>query len=343
MLPGGLLESLPPALAVMLRLIDIAFYAAVLLLLARFLLRAYYMHGHGPWVAAIFSSSERMCGPLRVCLPRSWFGVRDYAPLVAIAILLVVKPLAEAALVAFLVDQPPAPDRVVSWLSLFASYTATGGVIMARHVALAGTVLLFLAFCWQRAGRFWGRFAFTLLDEITLPYFRWTARALRLRSNWSVVIAAILLFSLACGAAAALAYLFGGLLLLPVRSHLPEVVQADVAYLDPGSLQFIGFSLGLLLGFLFQPVLTVLQLLFAMCFILILMSWFQPNREGLLFRMVVAVAGPPLSFVHRLAPWARIGMLNFSPIILFLGLMLSIRIVQRIMYVISELLSRAFS
>jgi len=344
MLPIELLSKLPPALAVLLRLIDAAFYLGVLLLLLRFLVRSHYMYGHGPWLAAIFNASEALCRPLRLFLPRGWFGVRDYTPLVGIALLLLIKPLLQAGLATWLVEQPQGTNLMLSWLALAGWMGSSSGITLARHVELAGIVLLFLAFCWQQAGRFWGYFFFSLLDEITLPYFRWTARTFHLRANLSVVLGAIFIFSVACGLVAAAAHVCGGLIFLLAHPQLSAQVAGNVAYLVPGSAKFFEYLVRHLLAlFLFLPVMTLLQLLFGACIILVLMSWFQPNPEGMLFRMVVAVGGPPLMFAHRLAPWARIGILDFSPILLFFGLSFAMSVVQRIMILVEIGIVHAFS
>lgn len=327
-----------PLPAILLRLVDLAAYAALLLLLLRWAMRGYYMHAYGVWVSALFHSTERICRPLRGLLPSGWFGRRDYVPLVAGGLIVLLKPLLQAALMLLLARHAFHDEALYrqGW-ALAAFYLSTGTRALCLHAAYLGSALLFLAFLWQQAGRFWRPPAIEVLDDATIPFFRWVAVQFRLRSNWLVLVAGLLVVNLACGVGAAAAGLFARLLVLPIWADLPAGMHGPLRAVAPVVLPALQDALGALLFFLLSPALVILQVILFACIIFVLLSWFSPNPAGLPFRLLVVVAGPPLALARQILPWARVGIIDFSPLLLFLGLHLATGLVLRLLDLASRL------
>ena len=61
-----------------------------------------------------------------------------------------------------------------------------------------------------------------------------------------------------------------------------------------------------------------------------LMSWFNPNPNNQIVRLVVDVTDPPLRFIQRFVP--PIGGLDLSPVILIFALLFIQRFVVNVLY-----------
>ncbi len=339
-----MLPQLPVAAgpAVVLRFIDVLAYGVIVLLLLRFATRAYYLHSFGVWTTALFNFTERLCRPLRRVLPGAWFGVRDYVPLVAAGLVVVAKPLLQAALVIGWIGEARGVGLILQWWALAVFYLSTGTQMLCLHAGYAGSALLFLAFCWRQAGSFWRPFALQVLDESTAAAFRRVAVLCRLQSPWPVLILTLLAFNLLCGVGASLVSLLGRLLLWPAWSALPQDLVQRIGDVAPRLLPAAVDVAAILVSFVFVPAMMMMQVLIVACFLFVILSWFQPNPGSLPFRLLFAIAGPPLLFIHRLVPWARIGMLDFSPILLFLALEVGINAILYLLAVVNAL-ARAVS
>ncbi|MBE7561060.1 YggT family protein [bacterium] len=327
--------------AILLRFIDVFVYAVVLLFLLRYAMRGYYLYGYGVWTTALFNYTEILCRPLRSLLPASWYGVKDRVPLVAALLIVALKPFAQAAVIVAWLGRPE-PDSTLlpqSWvLSIF--FLSTGTENLCLHAAYLGSALLFLAFSWQQAGGFWRPLALQVLDESTVPFFRRTAARFRLKSNWPVLITALLTFNLYCGLAAATASLLGRLLAWPAWNALGNDFKEQMAWIAPAAPAAAVHATALLASFVLVPAWIILHVLMVAAILLVILSWFSPNPNNLPFRLLFAVGGPPLLFAHRLAPWARIGILDFSPILLFVALRAAIVFLEWLLSLVN-LLSRA--
>jgi YGGT family len=299
-------------------LIQVTAYIVMVILLLRFFFRGHYMYGHGEVVAALFNVSEKICRPLRLFLPSSWFGVKDYVPLVGAGLILLLKPFVQAAALFIPIGEAdPALASFSIWIKLSTYFFETGVFQACTIAAVGGSILLFLAFCWQQAGRFYSVFYLQMLDEVTLPYLTRVAFRFKLSHPWTVVAAGILQFNLYCGVVSALLLLLSELLFYLIMGDTNASFSFATGLLT--AVAAIGYIL-------IYPLMMLAGFMGIICMIFIIMNWFLGFDRGLQekwafpYMLLQAIAGPPLNWARRLCPWATIGPVDLSPILFFISL-----------------------
>ncbi len=282
-----------PLQSFLLMVIRLASDIAMLILLVRYVAAPFLYAESGPFLQAINQAAMKMSQPFRKAA--WWIGFRreDISPLIAIAAILIVRGVFYT-LVPLSFGQGTSTAR--AWIiGQQASFSM--GALGLLHLM---TLVLFFSVMFAHAGGFYGGVLFRIVDDIAAGVFGHMRRVIHLKNLWGLLAAGLiylcLIYALAMG-------------LLFWDIHLPFFWA--FAFLE--ALKWIVWS----------------TILLALIFIAI--SWLSlfsapddSNRAWLFLRAMVL---PLLERTRQLVPWMRVGMLDLSPLLLFLGLWLAVALI----------------
>lgn len=279
-----------PLQSFLLMVIRLASDIAMLILLVRYAAAPFLYAESGPFLQAINQAAMKMSQPFRKAA--WWIGFRrgDVSPLMAIGAILIARGVLYTLVpLSFGSGGSMARAWIVGQQASFSL-----GALALLHLM---TLVLFFSVMFARAGGFYGGVFFRIVDDIAAGVFGHVRRLIHLKNLWGLLAAGLvylcLIFALAMG-------------LLQWNIHIPFFWA--FGFLE--ALKWIVWS-------------TILLTL-----IFIAISWLSlfaapedSNRAWLFLRAMVL---PLLERTRLLVPWMRIGMLDLSPLLLFLGLWLAV-------------------
>lgn len=266
---------------------------AMLILLIRYVAAPFLYTQAGPFLQAINQAAMGMSRPFhRVTY---WIGFRksDVSPLAAILAILVVRgalfTLVPASFGA------SALDRMALLWGQQQSFVL-GCTSLLRLTAL----VLFFSIMFAKAGGFYGSVFFRVVDDVAAAVFGHVRKVLHLKNLWALLAGGLAYVCLMYAAA---------LCLLWWDIHFPF-------FWAQGALTALA---------------AILYAMIILTFIFIAVSWISlfsaPEESNRAWLFLQAMVRPALERCRRLLPWARIGMLDLSPMAFFLALFLGLAIV----------------
>lgn len=266
---------------------------AMLILLIRFVAAPYLYAGSGPLLQAVNQAAMVMSRPFRRAMYWMGFRRRDVSPLVAILAILLARGLLFALIPASFSRAPLAGSGL---LAGFQQSLELGCLDLLRLLGL----VLFFSVMFARAGGFFSGVFFRTVDSVASTVFGHVYKILKLKNLWALLAGGLVYICLVYAAAVCL---------IRLDIHLPVFwAQGMLALLT-----------------------TLIWAMILLCFIFIIISWIslfarpeESNRAWLILRAMVL---PVLERTRRLFPWARLGMLDLSPIFLFLALYLGLALI----------------
>ncbi len=267
---------------------------AMIILLIRYLAGPYLYIDTGPFLQAINQAAMTMSRPFRWVTRWIPYFKKDASPLAAIFVILVFRGLLVALVPAsFNTVKPTATIMLLGQQISF----AMGALGLLRLMGLA----LFFSVMFARAGGLYSGVFFRIIDDLAARIFGQVRMVFHIRNLWALLSLGIVYLSL----------LYGIVICL---------LAWDIRFPF-----FWGYGIVSVLS-------SILWVVFILCIIYIIISWTsmfsQPDESNRAWLFLQVTVSPMFHWIRRLVPWARIGVLELSPIFLFFGLYLLMAIVE---------------
>ncbi len=269
-------------------LLDFVVNAILVLLIVRYFLEDYTYYGFGPLLQTLYEITEIFCKPLREGLGLRTPKASRTAPWIAVALIVVIRG-GWRIFLGYGSDQMTAAHGVVIFLSSFLDF------VNLAYIFVIG-MLLASALLSKQGLVFYSSAGYQAFQENTFRVFQVTQGWFRTNDLWRLfwgsvlwigavhfVLASLFSLSLQWG----YVYLFG-------REAVFQIRAASIL------LQYYYFTL----------------------LVAIIISWVSPDPGNPVVAVVRGLAEPYLRLFRLWCPWARVGMLDLSPIIAFFALML---------------------
>ncbi|HPO08375.1 MAG TPA: YggT family protein [bacterium] len=260
----------------------------LVLLVVRFFLEEYLYFGLGPVWQTVFQITDFFCKPIQSALGNPTGKLQRAVPWIVIVLILVIRGLWRA-LPAFRggqADISVIPFAVLSSLGQFVdlAYLLVVGLLLVSVLLAKGGVA------------FYNSVGYQAFQRNTFRILQITQNFLHTYDLWR---------------------LFGGSVLWLAGLHLVLRSVLSLTFLEGPRL-----LLGRELVFQMSTVVTLLGFYYFVLLIAIIISWVSPDPQNPVVAVIRALAEPYLRLFRRICPWARIGMLDFSPILAFFVLLL---------------------
>lgn len=266
---------------------------AMLILLIRYVAAPYLYADSGPFLQAINQAAMAMSRPFRRATYWMGFRRRDVSPLAAILAILLVRGILFGLIPASFSRTPLTSG---AWLLGFQYSFEMGCLGLLRLVGL----VLFFSVMFAKAGGFFSGVFFRTVDGVAAALFGHVHKVIKFKNLWSLLAGGLIYIGIVYGLAVCL---------IRASIHLPF-------FWAQGMLTLLS---------------TLIWAMILLCFIYIAISWIslfarpdESNRAWLILRAMVL---PALERTRRLFPWARLGMLDLSPLFFFLGLYLCLALI----------------
>lgn len=276
----------------LLMLVKLVSDIAMLILLIRYVAAPYLYAESGPFLQAINQAAMTMSRPFRRVTYWMGFRGRDVSPLAAILAILAVRGIFFTLI--------PVSFSGSAWMGR--------GLLIGQQVSfemgclsllrLVGLVLFF-SVMFARAGGFYSGVFFRTVDGVAARLFGHVHKVVKLKNLWALLAGGVIYISL---------------------------VYALAVCLIRFSVLFPFFFASGLLAIL----LAVVWAMIILTLIFIAVSWISlfatPDESHRAWMILRAMVMPALERTRRLFPWARLGMLDLSPLFFFLGLYLCLNL-----------------
>ncbi len=277
----------------LLMVVKLASDIAMLILLIRYVAAPYLYADSGPFLQAINQAAMTMSRPFRRATYWMGFRRRDVSPLVAILVILLLRGVVFALV-------PASFSRMsLRGEALLVGQQISFTMGCLSLLCLVGLVLFF-SVMFAKAGGFFSGVFFRTVDGVAATLFGHVHKAVRLKNLWAL---------LACGLVYICIVYALAVCLILVDIHFPW-------FWAEGMLALLS---------------TLVWAMIILCIIYIAITWMSlfatPDESNRLWLMLQAMVRPALERTRRLFPWARLGMLDLSPIFFFLGLSLCLALI----------------
>ena len=274
-------------------LLDLAVNVILVLLVVRFFLEDYTFYGLGPLLQTVYQITDFFCKPLQPFFAPKSPKMQRAIPWLAIGLILVVRGLWWAF--PGLSGDKSVPTLAVhgvcdSFLD-FADmvYIVVVALLLAAVLLTKGGVVLYTSAGYQ------------LFQEKTFRIMQITQSYLHTHNLWRLFVGSVVWIA-AC-----------------------HFVMASL--LSRGLFRGYGYLLGREALFQLGAASAILQVYYFVLLVAIITSWLSPDPRRPVVSVVRALSEPYLRIFRILCPWARVGIIDFSPILAFFALVL----VQRIL------------
>lgn len=263
-------------------LLGFASNIAMLILLIRFAAAPYLYAESGPFLQSLNQAAITMCRPFRKLA--WWLGLqgRDYSAILAILAILIVRGLLYTLIPASF------QTGVISGVTLIRGQQLSFRLGSLHALQLMG-LLLFASVLFARAGGFYSGVFFRTVDAIAANVFQRVKKIVHVSNLWALFALSLIVLS---------------------------AIYALLVCLIFLSVLFPYFWAEGILAVLSMLIMVMMLLTFAY----IILSWFGPDVESRPWLILQAMVRPALERTRRLFPWARIGLIDLSPLFFFLGL-----------------------
>lgn len=257
---------------------------ALLLLFIRYITYGYGSYAGGGLFPFLRRATEMFCAPLRPFIPLRVRVRSDYTPVLAMGLIVIGRGLLYS--VGDLMWQGTPPARTLPFnVRLSVVEFLDGALWVAALFLFFGAALL-------RGGGHFSNVLFRVVSDRTAAIFRSVYRVVRTGNEWALFVASLAVLSLAYA------------LLWAVLTWNPFVPFIWLrAFLMAGHWTLAFFSIVL--------------------FVSILLSWFSPDPHNPFVQALAALTYPALDWARRTFPWARIDIIDLSPLLIFLVLMVA--------------------
>lgn len=275
-------------------LLDFVVNVVLLLLVIRFFLEDYTYYGFGPFLQTIYQITDFFCKPLR-----SFFGFRSLRmqraiPWMAIGLILIIRGFWWSFSTA-------EGDQSIPMHAVHGVFSSCLGFADMIYILVVG--LLVAAVLLSKEGIvFYSSPGYQAFQENTFRLFRITQGYLRTHDLWRLLGGTVAWL-------AACHFVAGSVLSLSILRGPVFLIKRELF-----------FQLG--------AASTLLQYYYFVLLVAIIISWVNPDPRQPVVAVVRGLAEPYLRIFRMLCPWARIGMIDFSPIVAFFVLILAQQILS---------------
>jgi YggT family protein len=277
----------------------------LVLLVVRFFLEEYLYYGLGPVCQAVFQITDFFCKPIQSALGNPTGKLQRAIPWIVIVLILLIRGLWRA-LPVFRGGGAEAPGALPAVLSSFSQF------VDLAYLVVVG--LLLVSVLLAKGGvAFYNNVGYQAFQRNTFRVLQITQGFLHTHDLWR---------------------LFAGSVLWLAGLHFVLISLISLDFLDG-----IRVPLGRELVFQVGTFVTLLGFYYFILLIAIILSWVGPDLHNPVVAVIRALTEPYLRLFRRICPWARIGMLDFSPILAFLVLVL----IQQMLFNLTGSIAEFFS
>lgn len=269
-------------------LLDYVVNVILVLLVVRFFLEDYTFYGFGPLLHTVFQITDFFCKPLQSALASESRTIQRATPWIAIGLILVIRGLwwwwifPDGSR-----DQSVLPPPIQC---LFNSFLQFVNLVYILVIAL----LLVSVLLAKEGVAFYSSAGYKVFQEKTFRVLQITQSYLRTHNLWR---------------------LFAGSVVWLTACHF--VIASLLSW---GVFRGYGYLFGREVLFQLEAAAAILQVYYFILLVAIVTSWVNPDPRHPVVAVVRALAEPYLHIFRRLCPWARVGMIDFSPILAFFAL-----------------------
>lgn len=252
---------------------------SLILLFVRYLTCGYGSYAAGGIFPLLYRATEMLCAPLRPLIPVRIRVQSDYAPLLAMVLVVVARGVLYS--VGNLLWQGTSPVFTLAYNIRLSLVEFLDGAL------LVGAIFLFIGAALLRGGGYYSGVLFRVFTDNAASVFRGVYRFIRLTNEWALFLASLVVVSLVY------AVLWGIVTWTPFIPYIWLNAFLHAAYMT-----VLFFSIAL--------------------FVAIVLSWFRPDPSNPVVQLLAALTYPSLSWARQKFPWARLDMFDLSPILIFL-------------------------
>ncbi|MFH1737420.1 MAG: YggT family protein [bacterium] len=291
-------------------LLDFVVNTILVLLVIRFFLADYTYYGFSPFLQTVYQITDFFCKPIRSLLGTQSPGMERVVPWIAVGLILLVRGLWFAFLNLSQKDSGFALDGTASIVAVHA--VAASCLQFVDMIYLLTVALLLSSVLVAKAGvAFHSSAGYQAFQQSTFRVFQITQGYIRTHDLWR---------------------LFAGSVIWLAAVHF--VISSLLTF---GVFEGYGQLFGREALFQIQTVSSILQIYYFVLIVAIIISWVSSDPHNPVVAVVRALAEPYLRMFRKLCPWARVGMLDFSPILAFFALLFAQQILAGIAMSVSTL------
>lgn len=286
-------------------LLDFVVNVILILLVIRFFLEDYTFYGLGPLLQTVYQITDFFCKPLQSLFAAESRVTQRAIPWIAIGLIVVIRglwwwwifPDGDGNKAAPAVALQCLSSSVLGFVDLV--YILVVALLLAAVLLAKGDVV------------FYSSAGYQLFQEKTFRLFQITQSYLHTHNLWR---------------------LFAGSVVWLAACHF--VIASLLSW---GIFQGYVNLFGREAIFQLEGARAILMIYFWVLLAAIIISWVSPDPRHPVVAVLRALAEPYLRVFRKLCPWARIGMIDFSPILAFLALGLVQAVLTRLAMSVSGL------
>ncbi len=258
----------------------------LLILFLRYVLYGYETYGAQPFFRFLYRTTDNLCRPLRFLLPYRLRVRRDYTPLLAMGVVLLARG------VLFALDDFFGGESG-NLSILIPRKILESAVFFVRSGYLVLVILLFIAAALHQSREFYySNFLLRVWTSKTERLFDAARKIVRSRNFWVLYLVVLVGLALAAG-----------------------VLDSLLAW---NRLVWEAWANQAILGLRYTIVVYLVALI-----VFVMLSWLRPEGGNPVIQVITTIVTPSIAWARRTFPWARIDIIDLSPMALFAGVMLA--------------------